>query len=462
MNKLFLEIDFAEVGLKILKKQLYQRKVFPVFFENISTDKTEIGYGDRKSNEFFLITINFTTAEVSVERDVKSTLVLYYKFLKNRLIISSEISDFASGLSLEVIDINYILYIFSQGMSTSSTILKDVSVMYPERKYIFRLNYSSIELINNEFEIIYYIDELPARIFNDYTSSHLGFEISGGKDSSFFPFLCKYSEYKNKLKNAFGIELGGKPGIIQKNSTDQICKFLGVEQNYYKMKEADYPFLEISNYLIPFDLREENYYCSFLGEIELLKETKIDTVFNGIGGDEMFMVPIPFLKKSDGCRIFNEKYREDIKKTEFKEVGSNGFSNSIYDAVISRNAMFTRNGIWQVSPFHDKAVYHFFKELGTSKEYFYDYYYNIFGEGILEIFNNNQNFIDYFWSYTNTKFFKDCVAKLVNLNIINQYLDWDVIRGVLQDDEKTEENIDHRYRIFLCIKVYFSVRNLDK
>lgn len=113
-----------------------------------------------------------------------------------------------------------------------------------------------------------------------------------------------------------------------------------------------------------------------------MKERKIDTVFNGIGGDEMFMVPIPFLKKSDGCRIFNEKYREDIKKTEFKEVGSNGFSNSIYDAVISRNAMFTRNGIWQVSPFHDKAVYHFFKELGTSKEYFYDYYYNIFGKGI--------------------------------------------------------------------------------
>lgn len=82
--------------------------------------------------------------------------------------------------------------------------------------------------------------------------------------------------------------------------------------------------------------------------------------------------------------------------------------------------------------------------------------------GFFEIFNNNQNFIDYFWSYTNTKFFKDCVAKLVNLNIINQYLDWDVIRGVLQDDEKTEENIDLRYRIFLCIKVYFSVRNLDK
>lgn len=146
----------------------------------------------------------------------------------------------------------------------------------------------------------------------------------------------------------------------------------------------------------------EIYRKGLLKEIEILQKHKINTVFVGFGGDEMFEIRTKWstqhrrVNRSDLELVFTNKFFEDLKLNKVKKFKDEFFPESFYESLVSRNLFFTEMGIWPITPYRDYDIYQFFQNFKVNKKEFFRSFYGAIDKNLLDLFSKNTNMVGYF------------------------------------------------------------------
>ncbi len=110
MRRYVIDIDFSSEPI-VQYIETFEQSFYPVFFHHKTSYRHHLGYGAKEKaySEFLNIVIDEDQKSVSVERDLKATLILFYYYQGGRLIISSDYSYFVQRLDLKsMIDQDYL------------------------------------------------------------------------------------------------------------------------------------------------------------------------------------------------------------------------------------------------------------------------------------------------------------------------------------------------------------------
>lgn len=102
MRRFVLDIDFSKADI-IKYVEFFQQTFYPQTYHFQSQQLVSLGYGDKskKYGEFLDIIIDLRDKKISIERDLKGTLILFYYYLNGRLIITSDYHYFTQQLDLK-------------------------------------------------------------------------------------------------------------------------------------------------------------------------------------------------------------------------------------------------------------------------------------------------------------------------------------------------------------------------
>lgn len=465
MRRFVLDIDFSKTDM-IKYLEFFQQNSYPETYQFRSQQLVSWGYGDknRKFSEFLDITVDQYNKKVSIERDLKGTLILFYYYSGNRLIITSDYNYFAQQLDLKnMINYDFLKLTLWNGKHALGSITKQINILYPRKLYFFDQEGLSVKQVYYKSETIQLENILHQNFCNFNEYNIVGAEISWGKDSAFLPILSKKSTYF-PFKVMTWQKHSGEVGQLQQFTLSGIRDFLEIPSEYHDITDEDFPLRNEISGVITHPI-EEIYKNSLLGEIAILKKYNVNTVFIWFGGDESFEdsndVRTVFIQDEVSVLkdIFTPQFIEDVDvlNNNASILFEDGlFQNSLYESLITRNNIFIHNGIWPITPYLNLDLYCYLQELRITKKQFFEAFYNNFDSKLRNIFDKNTNMRWFFSQYCKSAFFRNlletctekrnCLHSYYNLSYIYNNFLWPK-----EIDDK--EIIKHWFSIYKFVKM---------
>lgn len=436
MRKYVIDIDFSKTNV-INNIETIEQDFYPVFFyDNENPNFVTLWYGNKEiqHSEYLTIDIDLLQKTLIMDRDLKGTLILFYYFQDSRLIISSDYTYFSEHLNWITINLSYVNILLGSGQWVDGTILNDVHIAYPWKRYEFTPKWCTIhkkEFLAQEIDL----QDIIHQQFCCMNSNNIIWaELSWWKDSAFLPILSKKSN-NFPFRFASWQLHNGSTGNIQRNTLSWIINFLDIPFEFHTISDKDYPLKKEVPWAIDHPI-QEIYKNSLLEEIAIFKKHGINTVFTGFWGDEMFEK----FSKNNNTQPVNCKYesiftKSFLESTLWKHNTINqrdNFPPSLYQALISRNNLYIHNGIWPVSPFQNIDIYGYFQKLYLNKKDFFKYFYGSVDPDIAVLFEKNTNMVEYFSEYIRSDYFnslllsclcdKNSIISYYNTNFIHTHL----------------------------------------
>ena len=466
MRRYVIDIDFASDRF-VRYVETFTQEHYPVFFVQKTKQWYHLGYGDKAllHSEYLDIVIDTERKQVIVDRDLKATLILYYYFHNQRLIITSDYNYFLEHIDIQKnINRDYIQLFLGAWKDLLGSLCEDIAILYPRKTYTFGSD--TVDIQNKDYapKIIGMDDILVQNFCHLTEKNRVAAEISWGKDSAFLPILAKKS-HTFPFILVTGQLHSGEVGETQYNTISRVVKYLDIPDKYYEITDKDYP-LSAS---IPWHIRhpiEEIYLPSLLGQIDILKKEWINTVFNGFGGDEVFE---PKETKADIYSqdyshlhyIFQDSFVQNLQTllhTPWLVHIDWLFQTSVYQSLICRNNTYIHNGVWPITPYHNIDIYHFFQTMKVSKQHFFQTFYNTFDDRLQGAFDTNTNMGDFFVEFFTSDFFQNMLTStLEHPTQLHSYYNIDEIKKTFTTHTGTipRELLD-RYDFLIYKFVYLS------
>lgn len=459
MRRYIIDIDFAKENI-VSYIETFEQNFYPVFFQKRSGKKIFLWYWDKHKeySEFLDIVIDEADTSVTIERDVKSTLILFCYFDNHRLIISSDYNYFAQHLDLKnMINEDFLHLEVWHWKVTNTSICKHISPLYPRKRYTFQLNKQEIIDIDYTPQVIAFEDILHQNFCNLNAYNTIWAEISWWKDSAFLPILAKKSlhspfQFVSWQLHAWNI------WATQWGTLGKIIAFLDLPYEYYCIKEEDYPLKnELTN-----DIHhpiEEIYKNCVLGEIEIFKKHGINTIFNGFWWDEAFEdrndPTIDFTDMSDEVLwcIFTKECIDAVRTLNEHSpciCEDSIFPTSVYDALICRNNLYIQNGIRPITPYLNIDIYAYLQSLKVTKQQFFNTFYNNFDQQLIGAFDKNTNMSAYFDEFFRSEFFNNLLqASLTQSTRISSYYNIENIKKTFPHTSSCSQEVLDTYWFLL-------------
>ncbi len=465
MRRYVIDIDFSAENI-VRYIETFEQDFYPVFFINQNKHSYHLGYGDKNKeySEFLDIVIDEEQKLVTVERDLKSTLILFYYYKDGRLIISSDYNYFAQTLDLKnMIDEDYLKLFLWNWRDTIWSICKWITLLYPRKKYSFQKDSYKVEETQFEGKSIQMEEILSQNFCNLNEHNIVWAGISGGKDSAYLPILSKKSNNFPFTFISWQLH-GGEVWKQQRDTISKVVNFLDIPYEYYTITEEDYPLRNDPVGIIKHPI-EEIYKNCLLGEIAILKKHWINTVFNGFGWDEAF-------EPKDGSRdfqeedkpflsfIFQEDFIDDVDNLNASDrvYKDSLFPTSLYESLISRNNLYIQHGIWPITPYFNIDVYTYFQSLQVSKNDFFTVFYDNFDPKLKGAFNKNTNMAEYFQGYFKSEYFNTLLQASVDAGTsIMSYYNIENIKKYFWHTPSCSDELVNSYDFFLYKFVYVSL-----
>lgn len=458
MRRYIIDIDFTKDNI-IKYIETFEQKFYPCFFTQEIENWLHLWYGNKHAeySEFMNIIIDEKNKSVTIERDLKATLILFCYFQNSRLIISSDYNYFAQHLDLKtMINENFLKLELWHGEIAKDSICKDIIILYPRKKYYFQQEKSSIEEISYHHQSIQLEDILYQNFCNLNEYNKVWAEISWGKDSAFLPILSKKSNHFPFTFVSWQLH-SWEVWAQQRSTLSKIVDFLDIPYEYYLITEDDYPLKNDYVGVIHHPV-EEIYKNSVLWEIEVFKKHGINTIFNGFGWDEAFEdrndPAVDFVDKDNEYLyfLFQKEFIEDVRKLNNSEhiYKDDLFKTSVYDALICRNNLYIQNGIRPITPYLNIDAYEFFQSLKVTKKHFFNTFYNNFDPKLQGAFDKNTNMGEYFMSFFRSEYFNNLLQSCLDQpSSISSYYNIDTIRKYFSNTSSCSDQLIDQYDFML-------------
>lgn len=296
---------------------------------------------------------------------------------------------------------------------------KSLVIVPKEKKYI-----NPYKLFKKKLE-----KTLKKYFFKLPPNTKIGFELSGGIDSATSPVF--YSFYFHKSPITFTMILPYQHGIQQKNKIKALVKkFNLINKTIAINQNKDFPFssqIKAKSLQVFYPWRE--IYSDALKKlIFLMKRYKINVVFTGIGGDELFTIDSGEKEGFGGKeelekrikiklpKFFTKKFKKFFCSTIFERniLPLPAVPYSVLSSNISRNNIFIENDIWPIAPLSDPFLVRFCRSLPSNLRK---------NKFILKIYQQSMNYpLSFYDSKENfSEFFDKSLQKPLKKFIINLY-----------------------------------------
>jgi len=462
-NLLYLKALFSKNIIEVKDCVFFERGNDPKTYFRETQDDLTFGYKSKNRLEYLNVKVDFIQKKVIVERDYKSSLIIYCFFDGYTLLLSDSFLDMKEFCTNENFDKDLFESSLFAEDTSSKTIFKNVTILFPERKYVFSILSADCELVSFSPTIDdFTLDMLPDYYEAEYGKQNIAYEVSGGKDSSLLPIITKLKHEFNASDFMYGLKFTGVDGETQMARIHNLSRILGVPYDYMDL-DSDVYILNQYDSIDTF--REFNFdpYKSALTKLKQILVKHNSTIsFNGLGGDESFLrkFSIGDDTGNENNQIFDKIFQSRVKRSVYSSENSTIFSPSVYSAIMVCSNSFIRDGIWRVSPFQDVNTLNYLQNLKTTKKDFFKSFYNIFEEeNFAEIFQNNESFQDFFRRSVNNSKFKEEMLKMCKSPRFNKYFDMKIVEKVLEDEispeaERSKFRLVNAYHFYKMIELF--------
>lgn len=456
-NLLYLKLNFTKDNINVEDCIFFKRVENPKSYFHESNNTLSFGYITTNGLEYLNIKVDFIKRKVVIERDYKSSLIIYCFFNGKTLLLSDSFLDMREFCSRSSLDQGILeSSIFGEDTS-SNTIFKNVKILFPERKYTFSYQSSQCELLSFTPSIANFtLDKLPLYYESEYGKQNIAYEVSGGKDSSLFPIITSlYHKFKDS-DFMYGLKFTGLDGITQMRKIQHLSHTLNLPYDYMDLDSEVYVLNQYNSINTFMEYNFDLYKSAITKLKQILVNHNTTISFNGIGGDESFLRKYNIGESTGniGDKVFDKSFQSRVVKSVYSLENSTMFSPSVYCAIKMCNNSFIRDGIWRVSPFQDIHTLNYLQDLKTSKKDFFKSFYEIFeDEKYSETFQKNENIQDFFrLSVNNSKFNEEIMIMCQSFEFKN-YFDIKKVEEVLVDKKSPEAEIS-KFRLICAFHFY--------
>jgi asparagine synthetase B (glutamine-hydrolysing) len=406
-------------------------------------------------NEYLIIALIQAPSKIQIFRDAFCSMPLFYFKGSHGLAFSNRFKallPFAQKeKELEIDFLGLTEYLLSLSGDPNRTVLERIKVL--TERTILTYNGRSLKIKTPKPAPVLYktrrlkepvsaFENKLAKVLKTYwnkfpAGSKVGFEISGGLDSITAPGF--YSPYTKNPLQAFSMLLPDKQGQSQKQKFQAIERKLNIKLHAVPVHRL-FPLtsqVKLKRFR-PFYPLREIYYEALKQEVRAARKKKIEIIFTGMGGDELFKTdprePIGHQGKQE------VEFRKQLKipsfftpyfKQKFLENLPHNINYptplipySVLGANLSRNNIFIENGIWPLSPLADPELVKFCRGLPKNwreNKKILKEHQRIMGYP-KEIYDAkvNENFSNFFHSGLQTTHFQKLFQRLLKNSVLTQ------------------------------------------
>lgn len=352
-----------------------------------------LGYGATQPNaqdEFLHINIT-TDGNVTIERDVRCTLPIFYGLSEGVFVMSNAYEEVCRSLPVLTLDTSAVITeLTNPPIQRPISIWQEVGVLIERETLTLRRGkltkttppprawrYNTDLTTSNPSQPRDFPAMLEARFTNFAERfvypNKVGFEISGGLDSSMLPLVMAAKGYNLPLTGASNILPGG-------GQVFQLAKLADLERATYLCTKrifanpaCDYPLAPMiqSGKYRPFYTVRELYEKTSIDIAEYFIEQEIDVVIGGGGGDQL-LENIPDPNNMTTPEHTATQQLPDFLTSECKRLAdldesstppSTLLPSTITLGNLAGSNIYIERGIWPISPFHDVQFFNFCQAL---------------------------------------------------------------------------------------------------
>ncbi|HUS26216.1 MAG TPA: asparagine synthase-related protein [Nevskiaceae bacterium] len=287
---------------------LRRRTSYPATFcKQIGSTSYQLGYGQSNAdgNAEFLNIVVARDGQLRISRDVRATLPLFYGSVAGKFVISNSYDEVTAALPRLTLNPDSLEEILAPHVNYRPTLWQEIRVLDEreilsvDREGMVTVQYPSSRTWNISSDIpssdpahfVSQLENLLCQTLSTYASrSNIGFELSGGLDSSLLPlYLSRYD--KNQPWSSITILVPGASEVTQRAKIAAIQQYAPYGHlRTLKLKTHHYPLANIlgAPQAQLFYPQRDIYLELFDSMAETFKALNVDTVFTGLGGDEVF------------------------------------------------------------------------------------------------------------------------------------------------------------------------------
>jgi hypothetical protein len=483
-SKVLADIKIAEKGgwfivedlEKRLQVKLRARRAYPgTYCHTLQNGTVVLGYGPTQpsTDDEFLQVLITPQGDITITRDVICTMPLFYGQAHGNFAASNDYESVCSVLAPFTVDIPAVASkLLDPSPAESSTIWKEVGIL-GERKTL-RLHQAKLAVITPPPRSWTYNSELPktnarefprrlTEHFNRFTQTRLagnrvGFELSGGLDSSFLPlFLAQQGHSLGHSQASSVIQIDPKDRARQLQKITELEGVTGLRSHRVSLEpQAHYPLRHMlsTGKFRPIHIEHEIYEPAISEMADYFKSQGVEVVVGGAGGDQLVehrphpsrRLPspgdenLPPFMKTQAKALFSAR-------DPFAPVPTL-LSPSLVSEHVAASNIYIERDIWPVSPFHNVKLFNYCQALPVqfrSEKNIYKAYFEASNFPLIIYRAGNENFGPFFDNCWHLGFYDALAQQLLQHSVLQKLglIDPEKLQDVLRT--KAVDHLFHAY-----------------
>lgn len=467
----------VEDAEKRLQVKLRARRAYPGTYCHTLTDgSVALGYGPTKPQAYdeFLQVLITRQGDITIKRDVICALPLFYGQAHDKFVVSNDYAHVCSELEPLTIDVPAVAQkLLDPAPFESTTIWQETGIL-GERQTL-QLHKGKLTKLAAPPRSWTYSSELPRanarefpqrlrEQFNRFTETKLkgnrvGFELSGGLDSSFLPlFLAQHGHDLRHSRAASIIQPDPVEQGRQLQKITELERATGlVSHRVFTQPAAHYPLRHMlaAGKFRPFHIEHELYEPAIAEMAEYFKSQGVEVVVGGVGGDQMVehrphpsrLKPSSSPEDSPAFVTARARAFTSSRPDPFAPIPTILPSSIVSENVASSNIYIERD-IWPVSPFYNVELFNFCQALPVqfrSEKNIYKAYFEASGFPLIIYRAENESFGPFFDNCWHMGFYDTLAKQLLQQSVLQRLglIDPVKLQDVLRT--KTVDQLFHAY-----------------
>ena len=421
-------------------------------------------------HEYLLISLDFDSNNISVRRDAWCTIPIFYGRKNTRFILSNEFSYVAEIVCKDDISISgqCIAESLLSLDEDDRTILADVHLL-PERSLLLQNQKQKARIVRpKSIDKPRQLTGLSEKEMRDGLHQHLkstlrsmqkrvgqsanlGFELSGGLDTSAVVGTCASLDM-GQIKT-YSLVLPGDQGKSQNAKKVEMVSTFNIRNKTVSARQF-YPLKSIvESKKLPVRYPSSEIYAEMVDhQARVMKKDNIDVAVTGFGGDELFLLDpredVGFGGKQE------RQYRKNIKMPAyytdlFRQLLISNLPSSklgiippvpysVLSSHVARNNIYVRRGVWPLAPLSTPNLVAYCRSLPykwrEGKKIMREYQKHLGYPSGVYTPEENENFAQLFDATMRTKW-RDLFMKLLRGSILSKL-------GIVKSDVLIKEYRD--------------------
>ena len=363
--------------------RLKNRVAYPgTYCTQLANGDVLLGYGAQQPapNDEFLRVFIAANGSISIERDVYCTLPLFYSASPTCFLMSNIYADVVAGLATPptLSPVHLAGFFIHKRLPQPATMWQEISILGercslhysrdaapptspPPRSWKYNDELSPTEPRDFPALIGHAFFRFAASRFRNQV---VGFELSGGLDSSFLPLYLAKAGCHLPAVGASLLQPEHQAFAQQSFKIDQLQQNLRLPIARIRLQQPQHYPLAITH-PHPLHLAHELYETAMAEMATYFQQNGVSVVATGLGGDQL-VEHTPAHPSGNSLTIdpfITEAFRQVALSCSNPQPVSTLLSPSVVEENVAHANLYIERDIWPVSPFYDVALFNFMQAL---------------------------------------------------------------------------------------------------